>query len=62
MGKKELRFLEKRSPLFFMLCGLLILINGCQTVKGAVGGATEGAKRDWRDAKEADQRLREVLW
>ncbi|MBM3254787.1 MAG: hypothetical protein FJZ08_00580 [Candidatus Omnitrophica bacterium] len=59
MGKKEL----KRHSLFFSVsCCLLILLNGCQTVRGAVGGAAEGAKRDWRDAKEADQRLREVLW
>ncbi|MEI6631451.1 MAG: hypothetical protein WCL25_02420 [bacterium] len=59
MGEKKLK---KHSLFFFVPCCLIILLNGCQTVKGTVEGATEGAKRDWRDAKEADQRLREVLW
>ena len=56
MGKKELRRREKSLALFFML--LLILINGCNTVKGAA----EGAQKDWQSMREADQRLRDVLW
>ena len=59
MGKKEL---TGCPALCCALCCLLILLSGCNTVKGAVGGASEGAKKDWHDAEEADQRLREVLW
>ncbi len=37
-------------------------IVGCETVKGAGGGAVEGAKKDWQSAKELDAKMRQELW
>jgi predicted small secreted protein len=34
-------------------------IVGCETVKGAGGGAVEGAKKDWQSAKELDAKMRQ---
>ena len=62
MGKKGQAFLKKDLALFFFLCTLVVLISGCYTLQGAF----DGSKKDWetltRKVKEADQRLREVLW
>jgi hypothetical protein len=56
----------KKGATFFILFTLLVLIEGCQTVKGTVEGAVkgcaEGAKKDWESVKKADERMREVLW
>jgi predicted small secreted protein len=48
---------KKRSALF-ILSILLILMAGCETVKGAF----EGAKKDWQTALKADEWIRENLW
>ena len=44
----------------FLLAFVSIL--GCETVKGAGMGATEGAQKDWQNAKQIDQKMREELW
>ncbi len=31
------------------LCLSLLLLNGCETVKGAVKGGAEGISKDWGD-------------
>lgn len=55
----------KKATLFFVLSAFLILIGGCETIKGAF----EGAKRDWESAtgrgtalKNADEWMQKNLW
>lgn len=45
-----------------LILSLLLLIAGCETVKGAFTGASDGAKKDWEAAKKADQWMRDNLW
>lgn len=52
----------KKGAILFVLSVFLILIGGCETIKGALKGATEGAKRDWESAKKIDSWIRENLW
>ncbi|MFA6217508.1 MAG: hypothetical protein WDL87_07675 [Candidatus Omnitrophota bacterium] len=44
----------------------LVLLSGCHTVckstKGAVAGAKEGAKEDWKATQEADVWMKKNLW
>lgn len=65
MDKKEVRLIVKKCSLFFILFIFLVLICGCQTMKGAA----EGAKKDWQalqktgeNIKKADDKMQEVLW
>ena len=44
-----------------LLC-LLIFVGGCETLKGAGKGASEGAKKDWEKAQEVDVWMRKNLW
>ena len=58
MDKKARRLAIKKCTIFFIFSIFLILISGCETMKGAF----EGAKKDWDSAKKADQWLRKNLW
>jgi hypothetical protein len=51
---------RKGAALFILF--LLILMAGCETVKGAFQGAAEGAKKDWQTACKTDQWIRDNLW
>ena len=62
MGKKIGGLMIKRTAIFFILSIFLILIGGCETIKGAFSGAADGAKKDWKAAKQADQWMRDNLW
>ena len=49
----------------FLLATLVIfavLISGCNTVKGAAGGAASGAKQDVESVKKADGWMKKNLW
>ena len=48
----------KKGITFFVLFIFLILVSGCETVKGAAGGA----QKDWDNAKQLDKKMQEVLW
>ncbi len=59
----------KKSALLFMLVVFIITVSGCETVKGALKGGTEGAKKDWKTAKnagaalmKADEWIQKNLW
>lgn len=52
-----------RSALIICVLYLLLMVlNGCCTVKGAVQGGVEGFSEDWETAKKADEWIRENLW
>ena len=51
----------KKSLLIAVLTGVLFLV-GCETLKGAANGTTEGAKKDFEQAKKIDSWLRDELW
>ncbi len=40
------------------LFGIMFFLYGCETAKGAA----EGAKKDWQNAKKADDWMRKNLW
>ena len=47
------------------LCGLfilLILLSGCETVKGTLSGGAEGLSQDWQNAQKIDGWIKENLW
>lgn len=52
----------KRRCMLFLVLVLLLFISGCETVKGAAMGAAAGVKKDWESIKNADAKLREILW
>jgi len=59
----------KKAALVFILLIFVIAVYGCQTVKGACKGGTEGASKDWESRKgliaqimKADDWIRENLW
>ncbi len=52
----------KKCATFFVLSIFLILISGCETIKGAFTGVTDGAKKDWEAAKRIDDWMRKNLW
>ena len=39
-----------------------IVFSGCNTVSGAAKGASDGAKKDYEEAKKADVWLQDNLW
>ncbi len=51
----------KRSLLVAALVSVLFLA-GCETLKGAAKGTTEGAKKDLENAQKVDGWLRDNLW
>jgi len=44
--------------LIIIFFGLMVLFQGCNTVKGA----TDGFKKDWKDLNVADGWIKENLW
>jgi predicted small secreted protein len=52
----------KKGIIFLAVCVFLILIAGCETIRGAFKGACEGAKKDWTAFKNVDAWMREHLW
>lgn len=52
----------KKGIIFLIVCAFLILIAGCETIRGAFKGAWEGAKKDWAAFEGADDWMRENLW
>lgn len=54
--------MRKKGIVIFILPLLFILISGCETIKGAFGGATDGARRDWEQARRIDDWMRKNLW
>lgn len=59
----------KKITVFLALSVVATLLCGCQTVKGAVEGGAEGAKKDWESAGKsenllwkADAWVQEHLW
>jgi len=46
-----------------MVIGLFsVCLCGCNTVGGAAKGASDGAKKDYEQAKKADVWLQDNLW
>lgn len=54
--------MKKKGVIFFILFILLVLIGGCETIKGAFTGATDGARKDWEQARKIDDWMRKNLW
>lgn len=54
--------MSKKCAAAIVLLGFLILIGGCETVKGTFAGAANGMKRDWQALQGADAWMREILW
>lgn len=52
----------KKSIVLFALSVFVVLITGCQTIKGGAKGAAEGMKKDWQTALEADAWIKKNLW
>lgn len=59
----------KKTVLLFMFVVFIITVSGCETVKGALKGGIEGAKKDWKTAKDtgtalmkADEWMQKNLW
>ena len=53
---------KTKYALLLVLFFSSLLIAGCETIKGAFRGASEGAKKDWESAEEIDDWMRENLW
>jgi predicted small secreted protein len=54
--------INKKMFVWPVLLLALILVAGCQTIKGAGTGAAEGAKKDWQALEKADAWMRKNLW
>ncbi len=54
--------MTKKFAILFMLFSFVILIAGCETVKGAFTGASDGFAMDWENLQEADTWMRDNLW
>ena len=52
----------KKGSVLFILFIFLVLISGCETIKGAFTRASNGAKKDWQAAKSVDGWMRKNLW
>ena len=52
----------KKGNALFILFIFLVLISGCETIKGAFTGAGDGARKDWEAAKKVDDWMRKNLW
>jgi len=61
MGNEEFALKDRRLLLLFVCC-IVFLVSGCETVKGSLQGAVNGAKKDWESLKTADERFRNALW
>jgi len=54
--------INKSSALLWVLFLGIIFIGGCETVKGAWHGGSEGSKKDWQALLRFDQRMQKNLW
>jgi len=54
--------MTKKFALLFVLLGFVILIAGCETVKGVFRGASDGFAMDWEKLQETDVWMRDNLW
>jgi predicted small secreted protein len=54
--------MTKRALAFFILCAFIVLLLGCETIKGAGQGTVAGAKKDWQALKKADGWLKKNAW
>jgi len=52
----------KKFGIAFLVLTALLLVSGCETAKGVACGAYYGAKKDMKNAAQADVWLRENLW
>jgi predicted small secreted protein len=52
----------RRICIVFCICLAGIVFSGCNTVGGAAKGASDGAKKDYEQAKKADVWLQDNLW
>ena len=52
----------KKGILLFVLFAFIVVIAGCETMKGTAKGAAEGAKKDWQAAIKADEWIKKNLW
>lgn len=59
---KEEGVMIKRALANFVLFAFIVLLLGCETIKGAGQGAVEGAKKDWQALKKADDWLKKNAW
>lgn len=48
----------KKGILLFMALLYVVLSSGCETVKGA----SDGARKDYENAKKADKWMQDNLW
>ena len=48
------------------LCLMLMLVSGCETIKGVAKGGADGFSQDWHNTKDNIQQIdewaREKLW
>jgi predicted small secreted protein len=52
----------RRLFIIVFLCIAGVCLAGCNTVGGAAKGASDGAKKDYEQAKKTDAWLQENLW
>jgi len=63
MGEKGVRMtIDKKHALLWALFLGIIFIGGCETVKGAWHGGSDGAKKDWQALLRFDDRMQKNLW
>jgi predicted small secreted protein len=58
MDKKQGGLMIRKRAALFILLIFIIMLSGCETMKGAAGGA----KKDFQALKKADQWMRDNLW
>ncbi len=54
--------MTKKYAMLLVLFVFLVLIAGCETVKGGIIGAAEGFQRDWKNFEKTDAWMRKNLW
>ncbi len=62
MGEKQTGYRVKKFGIAFLVLTALLLVSGCETAKGVACGAYYGARKDMKNAAQADVWLRENLW
>jgi len=62
MDKKEAAVMTRKFAILFVLLAFVILIAGCETIKYAFTGASDGFQQDLATLQEADAWMRDNLW
>jgi hypothetical protein len=44
------------------MCGLMICLQGCSTLKGVSAGAQEGFRKDWQAVLKLNDWMKEHMW